>query len=87
MPKPNVLADEPLLSTEACCELLGCGRTYMSAIKRSMGHRGHKLFLSQVKEWLRKNPHFTESGVYRPRAGGEVHRALRAPRRSSTRTR
>jgi hypothetical protein len=73
--------DEPLLSTAQCRRALGVGETYISAVKRAMGVRGHRLFLSVVKQWLAENPSFREGHVYR-----RQERASKAPRRSSTRT-
>ncbi len=61
----RVDVDEPYLSTEEARRILHVGRTHMSAIKRAMGIRGHRVFLSSVKTWLRKHPDFTETQVYR----------------------
>lgn len=37
----------------------------MSAIKRAMGIRGHKVWLSQVQRWLKSNRGFVVADIYR----------------------
>lgn len=75
------------ISTGELAEALRCGRTRVSAIKRAMGIRGHKVFLSAVVKWLKQNPGFVEAEIYPRKGKARRQRDLMSLRRSSTRTR
>jgi hypothetical protein len=52
------------ISTKRARELLGCGATRVSAIKKAMGLTGNYVFLSKVVEWLKQNPNFSTDDAY-----------------------
>jgi len=53
------------MRSEAVRELLGLGKSRMSAIKKGMGITGARfIFLSSFLEFLRKNPSFTYKDAY-----------------------
>lgn len=56
---------EPMVNGMQACKALGIGATMMSAIKRQMGITSGKFFLSDVTKWLRNNPTFKLSDVYK----------------------
>ncbi len=68
--------ESPVLTKQAATEL-GCSSTYMAAVKNAMGLRYARfVFVSQIKQWLFKNPGFRIRDVYSPAAA--------APKRRST---
>lgn len=40
------------------------GRSYMSAIRKLMGIKSRRFFLSDVRAWLRKHPDFRERDAW-----------------------
>ena len=58
--------EQPVNLTQAC-EILNVGRTYLSAVKRSLGIKGRYFFPSQVRKFMKATPGFRVSDVY-PRA-------------------
>ncbi len=57
---------DPLTNREGAAAELGCGISMISALKHAAGIKGHYFYLSVIRDFLRRNPGFTEASVYGP---------------------
>lgn len=60
------LQDERAVTVKLASEILGCKRSYMTALRRAMGIRSRYFFMSDVRNFLRSHPNFIMSQIYHP---------------------